>query len=551
MAYLFQLNFYLLLVYGFYWLLLKNETFHQQNRLLLLGGIFLAILMPMGLVGDFQLFQDQTRNNNVQIFTLPFQVVSAVLSEPSQLGFNWQSVVFFVYCLGVILMFIKLIINILNLRKLLSQGLTKQAFSFGRKVFVDPSLPQQTTIKQHEAVHAAQLHTLDLLLIELLLVFNWFNPVLYLLKKALKNLHEFLADDAASQQLGKAKYARLLLSQQFGVPEQVLVSSFYETSTLKQRMIMLARKKSAKTALLKYGLCLPLFVMMVLVSSSFVNKRFEQLPIVKQLEATAEEVVDLGLKSPELKSEKPSQVLENKANMVEIADVLAEIIPQAKADTAVKPLEGGKIFIQDGGKVIISDKNDNITDKKPLVFVDGKEWIGKNIDAIDPSNIASMEVIKGENATKLYGERAKDGAILIKMKDKKIEFGAEKTPPMHQPAEISRQLTDEEEVFVTVEESAEFPGGINGLTKYLSENIQYPEPARAAQVEGMVFMQFVIGKDGSIRDITLLKGIGFGCDEETKRVIKSMPAWKPGKQNGKVVNMRYTMPVEFKLSKKK
>ncbi len=118
-------------------------------------------------------------------------------------------------------------------------------------------------------------------------------------------------------------------------------------------------------------------------------------------------------------------------------------------------------------------------------------------------------------------------------------------PAITKPAGLGK--AKEEEIFTTVEQNPEFPGGISEMYKYIGSNIKYPSAAQRANVSGKVFVKFVVEKDGSIGDIQVLKGIGFGCDEEATRVIKSMPKWSPGRQNGRNVRVYYTMPISFLL----
>ncbi len=104
-----------------------------------------------------------------------------------------------------------------------------------------------------------------------------------------------------------------------------------------------------------------------------------------------------------------------------------------------------------------------------------------------------------------------------------------------------------EEPFLVVEQNPDFPGGTAALQRHLSQNLRYPAPASRANVSGRVFVGFVVNADGSIADVQLLRGIGFGCDEEAKRVIEQMPRWKPGKQAGRAVRVRFTLPIVFAL----
>lgn len=104
-----------------------------------------------------------------------------------------------------------------------------------------------------------------------------------------------------------------------------------------------------------------------------------------------------------------------------------------------------------------------------------------------------------------------------------------------------------EKIFDVVEEQPEFPGGTSKMYEYLRNNIKYPPMARESGIQGTVYVQFVVGKNGSIEDINVLRGIGGGCDEEAVRVVKAMPKWTPGKQRGKAVKVRFTLPIKFRL----
>ena len=120
-------------------------------------------------------------------------------------------------------------------------------------------------------------------------------------------------------------------------------------------------------------------------------------------------------------------------------------------------------------------------------------------------------------------------------------------PPPKAVAVVKVEETKEEQIFIGVEQSPEFPGGTSAMYKFLGQKINYPAAASRANVSGRVTVQFVVEKDGSIGAVKVLKGIGFGCDEEAVRVIKSMPKWSPGKQNGRAVRVYYTLPVMFTL----
>lgn len=115
---------------------------------------------------------------------------------------------------------------------------------------------------------------------------------------------------------------------------------------------------------------------------------------------------------------------------------------------------------------------------------------------------------------------------------------AQPEPPKHE---------DENKVFDVVEQPPSFPGGMAALQAYLRDNIKYPVVAAENGIEGRVIVQFVVGKDGSISNVTVARSADASLDKEAVRVVKSMPKWTPGKQNGTTVNVKYTCPVTFRL----
>jgi protein TonB len=112
---------------------------------------------------------------------------------------------------------------------------------------------------------------------------------------------------------------------------------------------------------------------------------------------------------------------------------------------------------------------------------------------------------------------------------------------------VDTVVGNNEPIFLQVEEPPIFPGGESALTKFLRENINYPKEAIKNKISGTVYVQFIIEKDGSISDIQVVRGIGGGCDEEAIRVIKLLPKWIPGKQNGVTVRAYCILPIQFSL----
>jgi protein TonB len=119
----------------------------------------------------------------------------------------------------------------------------------------------------------------------------------------------------------------------------------------------------------------------------------------------------------------------------------------------------------------------------------------------------------------------------------------------YKPIEIPKVIEEEsDEIFLVVEENAQPNGGMAEFYKYVGENVKYPAQARRLRVEGKVFVEFIVGKDGKIFNAITVKGIGAGCDEEAVRIIMSAPPWNPAKQRGKPVKQRMVLPITFRLA---
>ena len=254
-------------------------------------------------------------------------------------------------------------------------------------------------------------------------------------------------------------------------------------------------------------------------------------------------------------------------NSLNDSDIEQKIIYQKEAAIATYGEEGmnGAVLItlKDHSKSSVSDKEDNneivvkgygsmqnetlkgvneiFGENKLLTIIDGVRK-GKNFDvnSINPEEIESISVLKNETAIATYGSEAKNGVIVIVTKP---SYRGKTTAP-----KISKDAPDE--VFVVVENQPEFPGGMEALMKYLGENIRYPVEAMINKTEGRVIANFLINKDGAISDVNVVRSVDPLLDAEAVRVLSLMPNWKPGMQRGEAVNVRFTIPVSFKLENK-
>ncbi len=236
-----QINLFLAVFFGFYWLILRKETFYQLNRLYLWMAVLFSFLLPFLKIETIKSwFVTERIQEVVYTASLPetFVITSSVVPV-----FEWYEFLEYGYLFVVFILSLRLIFNIYR-----SYSVTKSpdfiennAFSFFGNSCVDSSLIESETIQYHEEIHCKQMHYLDLLLIEMVAIVLWINPIVYYLKKQISLLHEFIADYHASQvSNSKTDYATLLFSHQFkSSSNNIFIQPFFNQSFLKLRIMML------------------------------------------------------------------------------------------------------------------------------------------------------------------------------------------------------------------------------------------------------------------------------------------------------------------------
>jgi TonB family protein len=267
--YLLLVNVYLVLFYGFYALLLRRETFFQLNRLYLVSAALLSFFIPL-IQADWVKNLFITQKVQYSLYGGGANIIYHFKTAEST-GPNIGQLLAGLYLAGVLFLSIRLVWQLSALNKIIKQPTQAVPFSFFKKIKLNDDLSDSDIIIAHEQVHAKQWHSADVMIVEAVMIINWFNPVVYFYRRAIKHIHEFIADNHITQKADKADYALLLLNQTFNAPTHGLANHFFNHSLLKQRIMMLQKNKSQRTALLKYGLSAPLFILMLILSSATVN----------------------------------------------------------------------------------------------------------------------------------------------------------------------------------------------------------------------------------------------------------------------------------------
>ena len=189
----------------------------------------------------------------------------------------------------------------------------------------------------------------------------------------------------------------------------------------------------------------------------------------------------------------------------------------------------GSINLENLPKIVVGVSD--IDENNPLYIVDGKVAAADfNLKSIDPQTIEHVTVLKDKTTVEKYGDAAKNGVIIIELK--------KQTPDNEEPIP-----------FQHVHQKPGFNGGdVNEFARWVAQNVKYPEEARKNGVAGRVMISFVVGSDGAVRNVKVLRGVDPLLDAEAVRVISSSPKWTPARHNGKVVAITFTMPVLFRTN---
>lgn len=388
--YLLEANLYLAAFYFMYKLLLQRSTFYSNNRYFLIWSIIVAFAIPLV---QLNFLKPQLV---LEIEAVPYEIsleATKNVTVAQTTSFTLQDYLFYAYIAIAMLLGFKLVISISKIIGIFRNGnkikldkytlveLTSEhtAFSFFNILFIHPEMAKNNAVLRHEMIHINQKHSWDIVLLETLKICCWFNPLVYLMKKDLTLLHEYIADEqTTATNISKHEYAMFLIENSMAAYSSSLVNQLFNQSILKSRINMLNKEKTANWARLKYLLAVPLGLGLLCASTLGFSKSYGYLEIGKR--KTVQQTVQKN------KQEKPMYY------------------PEHRYD----------------------NKNNFISLEKRAIIINGKLVTDKNkfygiVDAEEVKYLNSAE------ATKIYGSKiGKNGAVVINGKD----IAATPPPPM-------------------------------------------------------------------------------------------------------------------------
>ena len=425
-----------MVLYFAYKLLFRNSNRFQLNRIVLLTISVFAFALPFIKISlEGQQFQEMTSfKQEMDVIFYSDAIMEETAVEANTLSIT--DVISYIYIIGVVFFLMKFVYNIVKIYKIkggkkietiddvnfIYTNESHIPFSFLNNVFIGTSTSSVTDnevpepvegnanilIIKHEMSHVKNHHSVDVILMEIMIAFQWFNPFIRMIKNELKNNHEFIADSEAIKDEDEKSNYMMLLLQQCTADDFSTIANNFSFLLTKKRISMITKNQKVKGSVIKVLLTLPVFALLILLNTQCDN---------------------------------------------------------------TKPNE-----------------------EKQQTTVTETETI------------------------------------------------------LEQPVYDTEAATLQDSIYRVTEVMPEYPGGPNEMMKYLQENIKYPQSAKDNKIEGRVYVTFVVEKDGSITNATVLRGIDKECDAEALRVVSSMPKWTPGQHKGEVVRTQFTIPIYYKFN---
>ncbi|MBB6499784.1 M56 family metallopeptidase [Pedobacter cryoconitis] len=537
--YLLQVNIYLVIFYAFYKLLLDKETYFMLNRIYLIAAGMLSLVIPF-LRPEWFIRQPATQQIKISVDQLNMMMAQGTVSPDEGLNLNPVQILVGIYLIGILFFLGRFIFQLFAVRKLVRTKPSGSAFSFFSKKIIDPEIQEFETIQTHEEIHVRQYHTADVLFFELLGILVWCNPIIYFYKTTVKNIHEYLADEEAVRIQGDAEsYSILLLSQALGVDQHILTNRFFNKSLIKKRIFMLHKQRSRKIAILKYGLFLPLFAVTLLLSSATISKN-------ENLKAVAEEItVPVAQAASSIQLFKPKAIIqpENKGGWNKFYNYLSRTVKYPKLAYQYQ-LQGNVLIKFTLTSGVVSG-------------ISTGALLGQGCDAEVMRTIMNFDDFKSVD----NGHYTIKVAFRLPGVNTRVKNNVSSTPKGYtalntititssaKSGEIA-ELPQDQRIydFVSLDKQPGFPGGMDKFYTYIKAGIRYPKEAIEKNIQGKVFLSFIVEDDGQLSDIKVTRGIGGGADEEAVRLLSASPKWTPGTAEGHPVKVKYNIPITFALN---
>lgn len=586
LIYFLKINAGIALFYAFYRLFFYKDTFFHWRRIALLGFFILSLVYPLMNLQEW-IKEQEPMVAMVDLYATAVLPEYSVEATPAT---DWNSIILsttgYLYWGGVALLSLRFLIQLasiirlhINSRTTKIQGvrvhLLKEKggpFSFFHWIFVHPDAHTEQELGEiftHELTHARQYHSVDVIFSEMMCIVCWFNPFAWLMKREVRNNLEYMADNRVIQtghDYQSYQFHLLGLAHQKAAAN---LSNSFNVLPLKNRIKMMNKKRTKEIGRTKYLMFLPMAALLMIISNIEAVARTTK-SIAREVIQTVEQVVEQTPVTPLNTPQTPPQDIkkvaqdkkktetDKKDNYEPVFEVV-ENAPQYPGGTTALmeflgkntryPEAAHKAGVQ--GRAIVQfvvEKDGSISNIK-IAKSASPELDGEAIRVIStmPAWIPGKQ--RGQAVRVRFTVpvmfRLSGGAEAKEIKDSQL-------PEVVAVGFASEEdANKEEDVFTVVEEMPKYPGGMDAMMRYLARTIKYPLEAQRTKTEGRVIVQMIVDKNGKVTSPRIVQSVSPELDAEAIRIINNMPEWVPGKQKGKNVSVKYTLPIMFRLDKTK
>jgi TonB family protein len=532
-----------------YYLVLEREKIYRFNRFYLLFSIVFSFIIPVITI--------KIRTEVSLISPTVYQPVSSIQGAVSQQtlpsvneNITPGNILLLVYLGVTLFLFIRFIINVIVLfikiknndsvlyhgAKLVLTVDNHVPHSFLNYVFIFKEDYVKGNIEKeifnHELAHVRQRHSLDILFIELITLFAWINPILFLYRRAIQLNHEFLADEFVLNSVTSPHDYQLLLLDKAMQPSVLVLSSSFNYLQTKKRIIMMTKKTSFRIAILKQIALIPVIIITGFLFSTKVIAQDSKKTVQKQTNTSLEQQKQSPENDPSFKHDRYS------LSMGFSSWVASQIkYPPESLKNSVKGwVHVGYTVELDG---TISNVRINSTPDPVLG------------DVVAKAVKSSPKWMPGKNTT---GKSPFKSAVSIKFEIPEKVISSEDIPVF---AFGKVPSFEELTVGIEVDQIPQFPqakaateeANEEAIRGWVDKNLKYPENAIKGKIEGTVIIRFIVTKNGKLEDFLVARSVSPVLNDEALRIMSLMPDWKPAMEGGEPKNVYYNAIVEFKLPK--
>lgn len=616
LSYLLQVTGISAILYGYYHIALRNKKFHRYNRFYLLIATVISIVVPFLNIPVY--FTPEENSSFYVLNTLGVISTSdgaeIIVSAPPvhQSWFTLQNILYSCYALIITLFVLRIILSLVRIRKIVSSHPIEKVdkinfvnteepgtpFSFFRWLFWNKKIELQSEkgeqIFRHELFHIEQKHSRDIIFLEILTAIFWLNPFFHLIKKEVKAIHEFLADEFAITENKQWNYAELLLMQVLNTNTH-LVNPFFHNQ-IKRRIAMITTSQKPRYQYLRKMLVLPLAaIVAILFAFSYKNKAENNFASNNDKEITV--IIDAGHggedpgviasdgtkeKEIALAIAKKVKALNENSNINIVLTRESDLLPTLKSRTELSKNKNASLFIslhinandkiktKTGFEVYISKKNNSFYNENQLLGAILQNQFAKHFNVGDnikqrdngiwvldqstcPAALIECGFLTNANDLAFIKDADNQDAMAKSILESINQYLLQKENVVTNEKKetiVDTTKPENNKVFDKVEIEASFPGGVNEWRKYLEKNLDPTVPKQKAKDGAYsVIVQFIVDKEGNISDVKTLTKHGYGMEEEAMRVIKMSPKWNPAVQGGRLVRAYKKQPITFIVGK--